>query len=129
MIVLDTHAWVWWVNQSRQLSEAAAAAIASADVVGVSAVSCWEVARLALEDRIELDRDPTEWIRRALALPAVTSVPLEALDGVEAARLDRDAFPRDPADRFIYATAKRRAAILVTRDRRLREFDPRGTLW
>ena len=37
--------------------------------------------------------------------------------------------PPDPADRMIYATARATGAPLVTKDQRLREFDPRGTLW
>ena len=40
-----------------------------------------------------------------------------------------DPFPGDPADRMIYATARAEGADLVTRDRRLRDYDPRGTLW
>jgi PIN domain nuclease of toxin-antitoxin system len=41
-----------------------------------------------------------------------------------------DAFPRDPADRLIYATAVETGWRLVTRDERLRDYDRgRVTVW
>ena len=42
MIILDTHAWIWWVNESATLTSAAAQAIAAADLLGVHiiAASC-----------------------------------------------------------------------------------------
>lgn len=55
--------------------------------------------------------------------------PLEPRIAVDAALLDARAFPADPADRMIYATARSIGATLITKDRRLRAFDPRGTLW
>ncbi|MDQ3102561.1 MAG: hypothetical protein M3Q53_01810 [Actinomycetota bacterium] len=48
---------------------------------------------------------------------------------VGAALLDHEDLPRDPAERMIYATARSTGARLITKDQRLREFDPRGTLW
>ena len=129
MLVLDTHAWMWWVDSPHLLSATASKEIGSAESLGISAISCWEVALLAVKGRIGLDRDVGMWIRSALARPGVVALPLVPEDAVEAAALDTDSFPPDPADRMIYATARSRGAPLVTKDRRLREFDPRGTIW
>lgn len=57
-----------------------------------------------------------------MALPITPKVALDA------ALLEREASGGDPADRLINATA-RDSGRLVTRDTRLRDFDPRGTLW
>ena len=48
MIVLDTHAWVWWTIDPMRLSETQRQAMAAGedDRIGVSAISCWEVAKL-----------------------------------------------------------------------------------
>ena len=35
MIILDTHAWIWWVNESSTLTPAARRAIETADQLGV----------------------------------------------------------------------------------------------
>ena len=127
MIVLDTHAWVWWTGGLELLSTAARAAIEAADSVAVATISCWEVGRLATRGRMRLDRDVESWV--AQALESVQGVPLTAEIALAAALLVEDGFPRDPADRIIYATAQELRCPLVTRDRRLRTFNPAGTIW
>jgi PIN domain nuclease of toxin-antitoxin system len=129
VILLDTHAWLWWVSAPARLSEPARAAIEAADRVGVASISAWEVAMLQLRGRIALDRDVGRWVRQALALPRVLDLPLTADVAVATVLLERDGFPGDPADRIIYATARAEGAGLVTRDERLRELDPAGTVW
>jgi len=127
-VVLDTHAWIWWAAMEDRLSSFSRAAIAEAATIGVSAISAWEVAMLVQKGRIGLDRPPAEWIRAALSRPGLAAIPVDPPIAVAAAGLGEDA-PADPADRMIYATARSLGAVLITKDRALREFDPRGTLW
>jgi PIN domain nuclease of toxin-antitoxin system len=56
MIILDTHAWVWWVHGDERLTPAQVEAIRAneADVIGVSAISCWEIAKLVEHGRLQL---------------------------------------------------------------------------
>jgi PIN domain nuclease of toxin-antitoxin system len=129
VVVLDTHAWIWWTDDPKRLSLAAREAIGEADPIGVAAISCWELGMLSLSGRVTLDRDPSRWVRQALAQPGVVAIPLTPKVALDAALLERDGFVGDPADRLIYATARDAGARLVTRDTRLREFDRRGTLW
>ena len=84
---------------------------------------------LVLRGRLKLDRDVGEWVRQALSQPGVVALTLSPQAALSAAMLDDDDALADPADRFIYATAREAGAALVTRDERLRAFDPRGTLW
>lgn len=42
MIVLDTHAWIWWVSDPNQLSKKARSAIDHASELGICPISCWE---------------------------------------------------------------------------------------
>ncbi|HXE43648.1 MAG TPA: type II toxin-antitoxin system VapC family toxin [Conexibacter sp.] len=129
MIVLDTHAWLWWLADPARLSPAARAAIDEADAIGVSAISAWEVAMLVQKGRISLDRDVAVWVRQALGHARVRQHPLTADLAVAAGQLGARGFAGDPADRFIYATAEASRARLVTRDERIRDFDARATLW
>ena len=129
MIVLDTHAWLWWVAQPGKLSRAARAAIDAADEIGVSTLSAWEVAMLVGKGRISLDREISTWVRQALALERVVVLPPSADVAVAAALLDAEDFPGDPADRMIYATARSSGASLVTRDEALHRFDARTAVW
>jgi PIN domain nuclease of toxin-antitoxin system len=128
VIVLDTHAWVWWLTEDPRLSESVRAA-AEREAVGVAAISCFEVALLARRGRIGLDRDVRDWIRVGLAVDGVRLLALDAEVATDAALIDGDGFPGDPADRLIYATARRHSAPLATKDRRLRAFDPANTVW
>lgn len=86
---------------------------------------------LVAKGRIELDRDTAAWCRQALARPGVMAVPLDPPTAIAAAAPGSagSELPGDPADRMIYATARSLGATLITKDRRLRDFDPRGTLW
>ena len=129
MVVLDTHAWIWWTDDPSRLSSGARAAIEGADSIGVAAIACWELAMLSLSGRVTLDRDPARWARQALSQPGVVALPLMPKVAMDAGLLERDGFVGDPADRLIYATARDAGAPLITRDRALRDFDPRGTLW
>lgn len=129
MIVLDTHAWLWWLAEPSRLSQAARRAIDEAETIGVSTVSAWEVAMLVQRRRISLDRDTGDWVRQALAPARVTALPPTAEVAVAAGLLDGASFPGDPADRFIYATAQASRARLVTRDEAIRRFDGHATVW
>jgi PIN domain nuclease of toxin-antitoxin system len=43
MIIMDTHIWLWWVNEDIDLlGRARTALIQHADIVGISAISCFE---------------------------------------------------------------------------------------
>lgn len=129
MIVLDTHAWLWWMTEPRKLSRRARAAIDGEDAIGVCAISCYEAAALSARGRITLDRPVREWVAVALAQDRVRTLELDPTVAIEAALLDRTSFPGDPVDRIVYATARAEHARLVTRDDRLRRFDKVTTLW
>jgi PIN domain nuclease of toxin-antitoxin system len=129
VIVLDTHAWLWWLAEPSKLSRAARHAIDEAETIGVCAISAWEVATLVRRRRITLDRDVATWVRQALSSARVKPQLLTPEVAVAAGLLDSDGFPGDPADRFIYATARTHRAPLVTRDEKIRSFDARNTVW
>ena len=129
MIVLDTHAWLWWMAAPERLSGPARKAIESAVDIGVSTLSAWEVATLSSRGRIALDRDVELWVRKALAEPRVEPLPPSTEIAVAAGLLDARRFPGDPVDRLIYSTAKAHSAALVTRDVGIREYDASATIW
>lgn len=128
MIVIDTHAWLWWVNGEAALSEPARRAIELADVVGVPTISAMEVAALVRRDKIAIGANAPQWVAQALGLDRVRELPLTADVAVEAGSFGND-FVGDPADRIIYATAIVTGSRLVTRDRFLRAYDPVRTVW
>jgi len=116
------------VSDPSRLGRAAEREIRVAKHIGISAVSCLEVAVAQARGRIELDRPPLEWLEQALAEPRVELLALGPAVAVKAAHLGRD-FPGDPADRVIVATAVLESARLVTRDSRIRKYLGVDAVW
>lgn len=128
MIVLDTHVWLWFRSAPTLLAAGARDVIAG-ETLAVSSISCWEVATLSRLGKIELDRDIDAWIGRALAeAPSVSAIAVSREIAVAAGQLG-SAFPGDPADRIIFATAVTQKCSLVTKDGRLQSYAPALTVW
>ncbi|MBE0549692.1 MAG: type II toxin-antitoxin system VapC family toxin [Rubrivivax sp.] len=104
MIVLDTHIWYWWINADRgRVSSAQIEALRTTARVGVSAVSCFEMAHAVRRGRIELPVPMREWFAKALGGSRIELFPLTPAIASRAVDLtDRH---RDPFDRIIIATA------------------------
>lgn len=131
MIVLDTHALVFFVANPDQLSTRARGRIEEelpAGGVWVSAISAWEIAMLAKRGRLRLTAAVEDWIARAESIPGLSSMPVDTAIALRAASLP-DEYPSDPADRIIAATALLNGAELVTKDRRLRRIENLTTVW
>jgi PIN domain nuclease of toxin-antitoxin system len=131
VIVLDTHALLWWVNDPATLSKPAKKAIDDAvksKSVYVSCISSWEIALLVERGRLHLALDVRDWLCRCEALPFLTFVPVDSAIAVESVRLPD--FPHaDPADRIIASTALSLGASLVTKDDKLRNYPHVKTIW
>ena len=128
MIVLDTHAWIWWVSEPAKLGRVARQEIHRAKKIGVPAICCLEVATLAARNRITLDRPPLQWLHDALALPRVDLLAITPAVAVKAAELPA-LFPGDPADRLVAATAILESALLITKDERMHKAAIVRTAW
>ena len=91
------------------------------DQIGVSAISCWEVAKLEELRKIQLPVEITEWVRSALQYPAISLLELTPEIAIESTRLP-GSFHRDPADQIIVATARVLGCPLLTTDERIRSY-------
>ena len=129
MIVLDTHIWIWWTIDPDQLSEnqRQAITISENDEIGVSAISCWEVAKLCEYGRLELPVALSEWFETALGYPGISVVNLTPEIAIESTRLP-GGFHRDPADQIIVATARVLNCPLVTSDSKIARYPYAQTL-
>jgi PIN domain nuclease of toxin-antitoxin system len=73
VIVLDSHIWVWWVLGNPKLSPEHHKVLqeAEGEGLGVSIISCWEVAKLVELGRLELPMAIEQWLAHALRYPGV----------------------------------------------------------
>jgi PIN domain nuclease of toxin-antitoxin system len=103
MIVLDTHIWIWWVHGDPKLSQTAKIAIESHEslAIGISVISCWEIAKLVEYNRLTLPCEISEWFEKALSYPAVQLLDLTPQIAITSTQLVN--FHRDPADQIITA--------------------------
>ncbi len=123
MIILDTHIWVWWVHGDPILSESTLSLLDSSSEtgIGISAISCWEVAKLVERERLTLPCPVLDWMRQALSYPGVRLIDLSPRICVESTRLPGE-FHRDPADQIIVATARVLDAPLLTVDGKIQAY-------
>ncbi len=123
VIILDTHIWIWWVHGSGQLTQDYRDYIQAheADGLGISAISCWEAAKLVEVGKIHLSLPIEKWLTMALAYPGIRFLALSPQVAVESTLLPGP-FHRDPADQIIVATARLYASPLVTRDQKIRDY-------
>lgn len=131
MIVLDTHAWVWWVSGHGDLSRKARRIIRTAAnqaAVYVSSISVWEVAQLVARGRLELTIDVEAWVAKSEALPFLHFVPVDNAIALKSVQLPSPFHP-DPADRIIVATALTLGFPLVTRDEKITDYPHVRTIW
>ncbi len=123
MIVIDTHVWVWWVHGDPTLSASVRELLDSSEQAGiaVSAISCWEVAKLVERGRLTLPCPVYDWLQQALSYPGVRLIELSPRICVESTQLPGE-FHRDPADQIIVATARILDAPLVTVDGKILDY-------
>jgi PIN domain nuclease of toxin-antitoxin system len=120
--LLDTHAWIWWIEQDARLGAGAIAVLDSLPADRrpfLCDISLWEVATLVERGRLHLDVPLDEWLNAAAHPRSVQLLPVSPRVAAEIARLP-EIFHRDPADRIIVATSRAQRVPVLTHDDRIR---------
>ncbi|ACB53574.1 unknown [Crocosphaera subtropica ATCC 51142] len=128
MIILDTHIWIWWVDNNSRLTQRQRKLINTyqSDRLGISIISCWEVAKLVENNRLVLSCSVDEWLNGAIAYPGVQLLNLS--DPIIVASTQLINFHRDPADQLIVATSQVYNCPLLTADKKILAYPHVQTL-
>ena len=127
VIILDTHIWIWFINQEfDRFPTAWREAIETADQVGISPVSCFEVALAHQRGRLMLPCPADQWLHEALEPSGIVLFPITAEISYKATHLTP--VHRDPFDRLIIATAIDRNIQLASIDRLFPQYLELGSL-
>lgn len=120
-LLLDTHAFLWWIGADERLSSRAAALIADgSNEVLISAASAWEIVVKSRLGRVEVPAPVDRFLTAQLEANAFVPLPIQMRHA-----LGLDALPdvhRDPFDRILVAQAIAEDLVLVSRDRTLRSY-------
>ena len=129
MIVLDTHSWVWWVHGDEHLNKQQTEWLQENEEqgLGVSIISCWEVAKLVEYDRLTLPCPVAEWLDQALGYPGISLLELTPRIVVDSTQLPKG-FHKDPADQLNVATARILECPLLTADAKILNYPHVSTL-
>lgn len=117
-LLLDTHIWLWSLLEPEKLSRRVIRELENSEnELWLSPISIWEVLMLSEKGRIEIAGDVDIWVTERLNASPLHEAPVTHEVAME---IHRFRLPhRDPADRFLVATARVFHLTLVTSDSRL----------
>lgn len=113
-VLLDTHIYLWWLQDHPNLSSQARTSIESATEVYVSSASLWEAAIKIGIGKLEANIAD---LAAHIALSGFIELPVLAKHSVQLARLPE--LHRDPFDRMLVAQAMCEPLRLLTADKQL----------
>jgi PIN domain nuclease of toxin-antitoxin system len=129
LIVLDTHALLWWALDPEHLSQRARHALEGMEREGgfASAISIWELGIKVKRKKLELPITIDELARRIERGNVVELLPVDTNIWLRSLALDWT--HTDPADRVIVATALSRNVPLLTKDQVIHDFAGVASIW
>jgi len=119
VILLDTHIWIWWVNDSDKLTQRQKQFLETSQTgVAISMISCWEVTKLIENERLQLTYPIETGLSLAIGEYGISLLELTLPIILDSTRLPQP-FHRDPADQLIVATARVHDIPLVTANQKI----------
>ncbi len=113
--LLDTHVFLWWINDDSRLISHVRNIIADRDnELFLSAASCWEIAIKAHLGRISFPRKPDTFIADQMSSNAIQSLPVQASHALHTFNLPH--LHKDPFDRMIASQAQLEGLPVITSD-------------
>ena len=126
-LLLDTHIWLWSLLDPSRLTKRVARELEREDAeLWLSPISVWELLILTDKGRVRLGAPVDEWAKEALRRVPLHEAPVTNEIALEARNVVLS--HRDPADRFLVATARVFDLRLVTADERLIDLKDVSTL-
>lgn len=114
-LLLDTHAFLWWVEGGERLPRKARSAIASGrNECFVSVASGWEIAIKVSLGKLRIDGAIDRFLPEQLAVNGFQPLPIDLKHAARVARLPF--LHRDPFDRLLVAQALQEELAVVTAD-------------
>jgi len=126
-VLLDTHVFLWWNEDSPELSKKAIRILADpANILLLSVASAWEIAIKAQSGKLRLPEDAAKYMRTRTAHYGMEILPIQLAHALALASLPL--LHRDPFDRILIAQSQEERLPLLTSDPAIRSY-PIDTIW
>ena len=119
-LLVDTCALIWLATGDTRLSDTARNAMSKAELLCYSSISIWEIARKVKKGELEMPVTPNAFAELLFSKYEMKEILLDNNVMLRASALPE--IHKDPADRFIIATAFLNNCTVVTSDRRFAEY-------
>jgi len=103
LILLDTCTFLWLADPKAHLPQAVKGALRASKESFVRAISAFEIGYKHAQGKLELPSAPAIWFQETCAARGIRTLPINESIALRASQLPLH--HRDPADRFIIATA------------------------
>jgi PIN domain nuclease of toxin-antitoxin system len=121
-VLLDTHAFLWWITDAPELSPRARSLIADSDNrVYVSAASGWEIAIKAQIGKLVVPENPQQFIAEQIVANSFAVLPIRMEHALHI--LDLPMHHRDPFDRLLMAQSRVEGMPILTADSVFADYD------
>ena len=112
-LLLDTHAFLWWCEGSRRMSQSARSAVEDdGSEIFISAVSAWEITTKYRLGKLPQAEDIAVDVGAEIANQGFLELPVTVEEAARAGSLPGP--HRDPFDRLLIAQAMSRSLVLVS---------------
>jgi PIN domain nuclease of toxin-antitoxin system len=126
-MLLDTHAFLWWIDDNPKLSPRAREIISDAgNMLFLSAASGWEIAIKARLGKLTLPDDLERFIADQLVANTFNSLPIQLSHALHVYTLP--AHHRDPFDRILVAQSQLEDMPILTADPQIAQY-PVEVIW
>lgn len=120
-LLLDTHAFLWWIADDQKLSGRAREIISDgSNELFLSAAAGWEIAIKVQIGRLKLPEEPIRFILDQMRINAIQSLPIQMIHALHVSTLPQH--HRDPFDRLLIAQAQLEGLPVLSSDHQLANY-------
>ena len=121
MILMDTHIFIWWVNNDPKLNPIYRKLLENEKEPVISVFTLWEIAKLNQIGKFQFNMPLENWFVKVLKFHKINQIPLDIKIIVESSSLPGN-FHKDPADQLIVATSRILDIELMTMDEKILNY-------
>lgn len=120
-LLLDTHCWLWWLNEPQKLTSSMQQVICEPDnELFLSVASIWEIAIKVAIGKLTIPLPLAQLVAQQLPIDGIKTLDIRTIHALKIEELPP--YHRDPFDRILIAQAICENLTIITRDRKFAAY-------